>query len=166
MACNSYLTVSDIPGNCGDVGYEEFCRVLEFEDENCFQVDPKQAIKTGALNIKPTRAICQIDQAYPLLLKAMRQSTNLTISVVHTDTDADGAKVITDEDNYEDVIIVGLKKYMPNTSDPSNEQRVKEMEISWTSGIFTSKQNSFKAANGVEAGAKEDTLITKDPQAS
>ena len=59
-----------------------------------FQVDPKQAIKTGALNIKPTRAICQIDQAYPLLLKAMRQSTNLTISVVHTDTDADGIDLV------------------------------------------------------------------------
>ena len=33
------------------------------------------------------------------LLNAMRQPTNTPISVVHTDTDADGAKVVTDEDN-------------------------------------------------------------------
>ena len=139
MPTPAYADFKDFPGSFQGEGREDTVEVLAFNHEVHIPTDPNDGTTTGTRVHHAMTLVKNYDKASPKLYEYLCNGKEIPEMEIHWYT----IKPDTGEETeyfthkLENVIVVGMKPWMPNTKDPATEQYKHMEEVSLRYGKIT-----------------------------
>lgn len=156
MPIPAYADFKDFPGSCVVEGREDMVEILQFDHKVHIPTDPKDGSTTGTRVHGVLSMVKNYDKSSPKLYEYLCNGKEIAEMFVrwYTIDASTGSEIEYFTHKLENVIIVGMRPWMPNVDEPGTDQykHMEEVELRYGKITWTFVDGNIEYADSWLAG--------------